>query len=172
MASRDIDPSNLKGRGPSKVDVLMERAAVIMIPAGVVLIVLGWQGASQTAYEFEQLPYLISGGLLGLGLMITGGLVYLGTWVARLAAGQPAHDAGVASLQGAILNALAADGGGNGNGGKSHGAYVATPSGTMFHRPDCTIVSSRDDLRSVDPEHEAGIRPCGMCDPLAETVST
>lgn len=171
MASRDIDPGAVKGRGPSKVDVIMERVGIVMIPLGVVFILLGWSGASKTAYDFEQIPYLISGGLLGVGLMVTGGVVYLATWVARLVASQNSGSGGAAGLEGAILTALSARAGGSGNGGKAHAEYVATPYGTMFHRPDCAIVTSRDDLRAVDPDAESGFRPCGMCDPLAETVS-
>ncbi|HWL65120.1 MAG TPA: hypothetical protein VNP73_04015, partial [Actinomycetota bacterium] len=35
---------------------------------GVAAIGLAWWGASHTPFVFEQIPYLISGGLLGLGL--------------------------------------------------------------------------------------------------------
>ncbi len=43
--------------------------------------------------------------------------------------------------------------------------FVATPSGSMFHRPDCSVVATRADLRSV-ASTDPGVRPCGMCDPL------
>src|SRR3954471_9453122 len=56
----------------------------IMVPLGVVLIILGWYGASHKALIIQQFPYLISGGILGLGLMITGGLAYFGYWITRL----------------------------------------------------------------------------------------
>jgi hypothetical protein len=46
---------------------------------------LGWYGAANTAREIEQLPYLISGGVLGLALVVLGGLLLVSTfWVAIL----------------------------------------------------------------------------------------
>jgi hypothetical protein len=44
----------------------------ILAPVGVVVVIIGWYGAAHTAYEFEQLPYVISGGLLGLSLVLIG----------------------------------------------------------------------------------------------------
>jgi hypothetical protein len=49
--------------------------ASIAVVAGFVLMVLGWYGASHTSREIEQIPYLISGGLIGLGLVVVGGLL-------------------------------------------------------------------------------------------------
>jgi hypothetical protein len=48
--------------------------AIAMV-SGFVLMVLGWVGASRTFREIEQIPYLISGGLVGLGLVIVGALL-------------------------------------------------------------------------------------------------
>ncbi|MCX7619767.1 MAG: hypothetical protein N2037_02845 [Acidimicrobiales bacterium] len=44
---------------------------------GVVVILIAWFGASGTAIVAEQIPYLISGGLLGLGLIIAGGALFV-----------------------------------------------------------------------------------------------
>src|SRR5437762_13654937 len=59
-------------------------AGAIMVPLGIALIILGWYGAAHKALIIQQFPYLISGGILGLGLMLTGGLAYFGYWVTRL----------------------------------------------------------------------------------------
>lgn len=48
---------------------------------GVLLIGLGWLGASRTVLVTEQIPYLISGGLLGLGCTVAGGLGYFAHWI-------------------------------------------------------------------------------------------
>lgn len=50
---------------------------------GLLLVVLGWLGASRTIYVFEQLPYLISGGILGGTLVVAGGFSYFGYWLVR-----------------------------------------------------------------------------------------
>jgi hypothetical protein len=58
--------------------------AGIVAPLGLLVIVLGWFGASHTAYPFEQTPYLISGGMLGLGLVFLGSFFYFAHWLTQL----------------------------------------------------------------------------------------
>ena len=55
-----------------------------LLPLGAVLVLLGWWGASHTVLLFEQIPYLISGGLLGVAFVIGGGLVYFAYWMTLL----------------------------------------------------------------------------------------
>jgi hypothetical protein len=56
----------------------------ILAPVGIVVVIIGWYGAAHTAYEFEQLPYVISGGLLGLGLVLIGCFLYFAYWLTQL----------------------------------------------------------------------------------------
>jgi hypothetical protein len=56
----------------------------IIAPLGLAVVVLGWWGASKTSYPFEQTPYLISGGLLGLGLVFLGSFFYFAHWLTQL----------------------------------------------------------------------------------------
>ena len=56
----------------------------IIAPLGLVVVVLGWWGASNTPYDFEQVPYLISGGMLGLGLVFLGSFFYFAHWLTQL----------------------------------------------------------------------------------------
>ena len=69
-------------RGGTERTVLLVGAA--LMPLGGLVILLGWYGASHTPYVFEQIPYVISGGLLGLALVVVGGLLYFGYLLARL----------------------------------------------------------------------------------------
>ena len=68
--------------------VLSERILLILggilAPLGLLAIVLGYLGASDSAYDFEQIPYLISGGLLGLGLVFIGCFFYFAHWLTQL----------------------------------------------------------------------------------------
>ncbi len=50
---------------------------------GMVAIVLGWYGAAHSAYLFQEIPYLISGGLLGVALVAGGGFLFFGAFVVR-----------------------------------------------------------------------------------------
>ncbi len=68
--------------------VLSERILLvlggILAPLGVAVVLLGWWGASKSAYDFEQIPYLISGGLLGLSLVFIGCFFYFAHWLTQL----------------------------------------------------------------------------------------
>ena len=57
----------------------------IAVLLGFNIMLFGWFGASRTAREIEQIPYLISGGLVGLAFVVLGGLLLVSTfWVAVL----------------------------------------------------------------------------------------
>ena len=56
------------------VRLLLLPGAVAVV-GGFAFMFLGWYGASHTAREIEQIPYLISGGIIGLGLVTVGALL-------------------------------------------------------------------------------------------------
>jgi hypothetical protein len=51
--------------------------AVVVAVAGLVAILFGWIGVSTNGYIAEQLPYIASGGLLGLFLLGVGGVLWI-----------------------------------------------------------------------------------------------
>ena len=55
-------------------DRLIAWAAVV---AGALLLLFGWLGVSRTPFTAEQIPYVISGGLVGLFLLGIGAMVWL-----------------------------------------------------------------------------------------------
>ena len=69
--------------GPERARVLLIVGGVL-VPFGIALILLGWSGAAHTTDLFEQIPYVISGGLLGLAMLIAGGVCYLAFWLTQL----------------------------------------------------------------------------------------
>lgn len=64
-------------------DVLL-LASGALVTAGITVIVLGWVGASRSTLIEEQVPYLISGGLLGLALAVVGAMTYFAHWLTVL----------------------------------------------------------------------------------------
>ena len=63
----------------------------VLVPGSIALLLgfnfmlFGWVGASRTHREIEQIPYLISGGLVGLALVFLGGLLLASAlWLAVL----------------------------------------------------------------------------------------
>ena len=144
-------------------------AGAVLLPLGVILIVMGWYGASRTPWLFEQIPYALSGGILGLGLILTGGFLYFGYWLTRVVKENRRQTE-------LILDALTRLQGGPPSGGNGaaaagpDGPLVATATGTMFHRPDCPIVVGREGLRHVSAD-TPGFQPRKICEPLSEVQS-
>jgi hypothetical protein len=71
---------------------LMSVAAALMA-AGILVIVLGWVGAANSVLIEEQVPYLISGGLLGLALALIGALTLFTHWLTVGIRDARAHEA-------------------------------------------------------------------------------
>lgn len=144
-------------------------AGSILLPTGVVIILLGWYGASHTSYEFEQVPYLISGGILGAAVSVVGGFLYFGYWISRVVDEGRRERRDVvellARLDGRLATIEAASVAADrpsANGTR----LVATPAGTLVHRPDCSLVAGKPGLREVDARLP-GLKPCKVCEPFA-----
>jgi hypothetical protein len=58
-------------------------AGAVLMPVGIVLVIIGWFGASGTTDFSSQIPYLLSGGLLGLALTVVGAALFLRYSLAR-----------------------------------------------------------------------------------------
>lgn len=61
----------------------MEMIGMALIVFGFVCILLGWYGAAHSPYLYQEVPYLISGGLLGVALVIGGGIFVRSAWSMR-----------------------------------------------------------------------------------------
>ena len=70
-------------RRPSGPTVLLVLGSVAT-SLGLLLVILGWLGASHTIYVFEQIPYLISGGIFGGCLVVAGSLTYFAYWITKV----------------------------------------------------------------------------------------
>jgi hypothetical protein len=151
------------------LDRTLSLVAAVLLPLGLLVILLGWYGAAHTPYLFEQVPYLISGGILGLGLVTGAGLLYFGGWVAKSAAAQQRAAEETLLLLREIRDGLGAAPRQAAVPASSTGhaaGFVATAHGSMWHRPDCAVVAGRDDLHLVGPDGD-GLQPCSLCDPLS-----
>jgi hypothetical protein len=152
---------------------LMVGGAVAIV-LGFGLILLAWYGAAHTPFLFEQVPYMISGGLLGLGLVFLGAFLYFAFWLSRLILENRTQSKRTADLldkihgllaSGAVFGAAAEAGAP----GSTNGEFVVTEKGTLFHRRDCMAVAGREDLRQVSAE--SGLEPCKVCDPLGTVAN-
>ena len=66
------------------VERLLIRLGMALPIIGLVIIGVAWYGASGTGYVADQIPYLISGGVGGVGLILTGLGLFLGYSVTHL----------------------------------------------------------------------------------------
>jgi hypothetical protein len=153
----------------------------ILMPLGIVIILVAWYGAAHTPYVQQQIPYMVSGSFIGLGLMIVGALLYWAHWLYRVYDQADLHHQDLLRQQEEGMRALieAVTGSqGNGHGPRAAASaeapsFVATGSGTNFHLPDCPVVArSRRNVRAVTARDAKRMQPCRICDPLHAAAQT
>lgn len=76
--------TSLRGRTAKDRSRVLLLVGGIATSLGLSLVVLGYVGVSHTIYVFEQIPYLVSGGILGGCLVIAGGFSYFAFWLTRI----------------------------------------------------------------------------------------
>lgn len=133
----------------------------VVAPLGLVMIFLGWWGASHTPNVYEQIPYSISGGMLGLGLVFFGGFAYFAYWLTSLVRATQRDTAATRAVLERIEGLLAR---GERPDLVAPVSYVTTARGTLYHRTDCASVAGRTGLKQVDPAR-TNLAPCKICNP-------
>lgn len=177
-------------RGPARLATYLGR---ILMVVGFLMIVFAWNGAASLDYIQGQFPYLLSGAMPGLALIIIGaGTEYIQAvrqYTARRAKQMAELNLSAVKLVNAVREhglATRADveqrvpvGAAS---GAAAGAFAppadqgdsTDPASRMvvagrssFHTPDCHLVSGRDDLSTITMlEAEGqGLNRCRVCKP-------
>lgn len=152
----------------------------IVAPLGLVIVLIGWYGAAHSPFLFQQVPYLISGLGLGLGLVFLGSFFYFAHWITELVKEGRTQSAAmieaIARLEETVKQQAGADrlaGAGDGAAAVSPNGstadLVATGKGTMAHRPECVVVAGKAGLRRVSADD--GLDSCKLCDPYTEAAT-
>ena len=151
------------------------QAGIGIALVGFVLLFLGWNGAASHNFTPAQFPYLISGGLAGLGLVFVGAAVMI---VQSQREQQAKSLDGLAELREAVERLTLAVASTTGNGGSSSHAATAGPGMVVagpsaFHRPDCRLLEGRQGLPTIAIEdaEAQGLSPCRACDPADATAA-
>ena len=132
-------------------------AAALLI-LGVVFVMLGWYGAARTNILTEQIPYLISGGLLGLGLIIVAG------FLVSSAINQQRSD----EMHQDLLRALRMMPSSNGShAAGTAGEVFALEAGHSYHLAGCPILEGKSGVRPMDVREaiSGGLGMCKLCGP-------
>ena len=138
--------------------------------AGFVLVFLGWNGAASYNRTFEQFPYLISGGVAGLGLIIIGAALMVGQ---SLRNDRVELRASIDELRAAVEQL--------GGGGVAGGSSRVAPSGSgevlasqnSYHLASCRVVDGQVGLTvmTVTEAAASGRSACRICNPDEESAA-
>jgi hypothetical protein len=149
----------------------------VLVGLGLLALLLGWYGVSGESLVAKQLPYLASGGLVGLGLVVLGGrfmliqdlrrdsgrLDHLETMVQELHAALLARpDAPGRIARGREVSSAAQSNG--------QSDYMVLPGGQSFHLDGCPMLEGKDRASRIKPATAAkrGLVPCPLCEPTVE----
>jgi hypothetical protein len=146
---------------------------LLVVAIGLIVIGIGWNGAAGGGGQIAgvtdlraQLPWLLSGGLLGLALVVFGAALMI---VNNARVDRSRLEVKLDELVDTMSRGATGTGAAPAS---AAGLYVA--GGSSYHRPDCRLATGRDDVRYVTA-HEATteqLRPCRVCQPEgAETLA-
>src|SRR4051812_14305109 len=147
---------------------------LLCVAIGILLIGLGWNGAAGVDFPQGQIPYLLSGGALGLALVVLGAtLIVVQTMRrdrARLEAQLAELNHAVARLANAVGEAAAT----NGQAPLAmSGDETVLVGDTSFHSPDCRLVTGLGlQVSTVTAAQAEGLDPCRVCRPAGSTYAT
>ena len=150
----------------------------VLAGLGALALLLGWYGVSGQALTAKQLPYLVSGGLTGIGLLVIAA-VFLATEDVRRQLDRLGE---VERKVDALYALFAADISDAATGAAptttattataavprpATDALLALPAGTSYHRADCALVANKPNAQPVDGATVTGrgLTPCRVCDP-------
>jgi hypothetical protein len=148
---------------------------VILCLLGFLVLFLGWNGAAGKNVIMAQFPFLISGGIAGLAIVVVGAALLIVQNAredrARLEATLERLIAAVeAGGSGAPRSAPAGMGGmGAGMGAGFGGGMMMLAGTTSYHRVDCSLAEAREEAHIVGLEEvlTRGLAPCRVCKPPA-----
>lgn len=139
---------------------------------GFLVIFFGWNGAAAADYVPAQLPYLLSAGAAGLGLVVVGSamIVVQSQRADRARIEQALERVALAAERGAASGSPAVQHAGLAGG---LGNFVVTGQ-LSYHRVDCDLPEARTEATLVPLTEVIGgaLAPCRVCNPphLAQRV--
>lgn len=139
-------------------------ASGAMMLLGVLFVMLGWYGAANTNILTEQIPYLISGGLLGLGLIVVAGFLASSSMVERRT-DELRQD--LMRAMDLIPSAGAAPTNGSARAATPAGEVFVLAGGHSYHLAGCPIIEGKENVSSSTARKAiaSGFEMCKLCGP-------
>jgi hypothetical protein len=138
------------------------KAGVLLAGIGLVIIGVGWNGAAGQLTLLGQIPYIISGGLIGLSLVILGAAMLV-------VQGAREDRARLEAKLDLLADALLAGGGAvHLNDAAPQDASGLVIAGTAsYHVPGCRLVDGREETSFLTPAEARAndLKPCRVCRP-------
>jgi hypothetical protein len=160
-------PTSTRDQRFRNLQIALFTVGALLMPLGIFAIFLGWYGVAHTKYQYDQLPYVVSGGLLGLALVFLGGFIYFGAWLARIGNEQRESSRQLTDAVLTLVDLMGRQGSTAvlGSTGAADGAeLVLAGSGSTVHRRDCALIAHRADLHPL-AGNETGLGTCRVCRP-------
>jgi hypothetical protein len=143
------------------------KAGLLLAALGLAAIGVGWNGAAGQLTLLGQVPYIISGGLIGVSLVILGAAMLI---VQNAREDRTRLEEKLDTLTDALLAGAGAPRLDAGAPQDASGLVIA---GTAsYHVPGCRLVDGREDTTYLTPDEarDGGLKPCRVCQP--ESVQT
>ncbi len=153
----------LKDNYAALLQVVLFWAGAILMPLGLVVIALGYYGVANSVFDFERDAYAFSGGFFGLGLTFTGGFLYFGAWLARIASDGRESNKRLADTLLMLADVTSRAAALNDRGTDTSALPVLAGDGTTIHRRDCSLIAHRSDLKPAGDQ--PGLTTCRVCKP-------
>lgn len=144
---------------------------VVALVLGAIALIAGYNGAATNPIVEAQIPYVISGGLAGLALIVIGGISVAASVILRVTGEirnelHATRDAftqanRVASSVAAAIRPESIPA------SASNGSVLVSSGGSSYHRSDCRLVERAESVEKV-PRADAtsqGLHPCRICNP-------
>ena len=145
--------------GPS-FGALGGKAGIALAAIGLLAIGIGWNGAAGQLSILGQVPYVISGGLLGMALVVLGAAMLV---VQNSREDRAALEAKLDLLAEAVLEA-----GGRAKADAPQDLSGLVVAGTAsYHVPGCRLVDGREETTYLTPGEAVGrgLKACRVCQP-------
>ena len=141
------------------------KAGIVLAAIGLLLILLGWNGAAGQLTLLGQIPFILSGGLIGVSLVILGAAMLV---VQSAREDRAMLEAKLDLLAEAVLEA----------GGRTRADAPGDLSGLVvagtasYHVPGCRLVDGREETTYLTPVEAAGrgLKACRVCSPESATT--